>query len=152
SLVTLLYTIGFVGGFVTPTRLDGPPQGAVAAALAGGPGVVGVFAPPPSGVGRAPVQRGAGRVVPPAPGRSTYVLLSSLALMLLFWFWQPVGGVVWSTGDTAGRAVLSAVFGAGWLVVLAATFLINHFDLFGLRQVWLYFRGRPYTRLRFTTP
>jgi protein-S-isoprenylcysteine O-methyltransferase Ste14 len=60
--------------------------------------------------------------------------------------------MVWSIGETAGRAVLYAVFAAGWLVVLASTFFINHFDLFGLRQVWLYFRGRPYTRLRFATP
>jgi protein-S-isoprenylcysteine O-methyltransferase Ste14 len=79
-------------------------------------------------------------------------LLSCLALLLLFRYWRPIGGVVWATGDPVGRAVLYAVFVAGWLVVLAATFLINHFDLFGLRQVWLYFRGRPYTGLRFTAP
>ena len=80
------------------------------------------------------------------------MLFSSLAILLLFRFWQPIGGVVWATSDSSGRAVLYAVYAAGWLVTLVATFLINHFDLFGLRQVWLRFLGRPYTRLLFATP
>jgi protein-S-isoprenylcysteine O-methyltransferase Ste14 len=144
-LVTLLYFVGFVGGFVTPTRLDGPRQGSVAAALAVDLGLIAVFALQHSGMARP-------AFVPEAAERSTYVLLSSLALLLLFWCWRPIGGVVWTTEGTVGRAVLYAVFGAGWLVVLAASALINHFDLFGLRHAWLYFRGRPYTRPRFTTP
>jgi methanethiol S-methyltransferase len=152
GLVTLLYAAGFIGGFATPTRLDGPRQVPFGAALAVDLGLMAVFALQHSGMARPAFKRWWARFVPEAAERSTYVLLSSLALMLLFWSWQPVGGVVWSTGDTAGRAVLYAVFGGGWLVVLASTFQINHFDLFGLRQVWLYFRGRPYTRLRFTTP
>jgi protein-S-isoprenylcysteine O-methyltransferase Ste14 len=152
SLVTLLYTVGFVGGFVTPTRLDGPRQGSVGAALAVDLGLMAVFALQHSGMARPTFKRWSARFVPEAAERSTYVLLSCLALLLLFRYWRPIGGVVWATGDTVARAVLYAVFGAGWLVVLAATFLINHFDLFGLRQVWLYFRGRPYTPLRFTTP
>jgi protein-S-isoprenylcysteine O-methyltransferase Ste14 len=152
SLVTLLYTVGFVGGFVTPTRLDGPRQGSVGAALAVDLGLMAVFALQHSGMARPTFKRWSARFVPEAAERSTYVLLSCLALLLLFRYWRPIGGVVWATGDTVAREVLYAVFGAGWLLVLAATFLINHFDLFGLRQVWLYFRGRPYTRLRFTTP
>ena len=89
----------------------------------------------------------------PAPvERSTYVLFSSLALLLLFWKWEPMGGVVWSVENTAGRLALNALFAAGWLTVLVATFLINHFDLFGLRQVWLHLLGRPYTSLKFRTP
>jgi protein-S-isoprenylcysteine O-methyltransferase Ste14 len=152
GLVTLLYAAGFVGGFATPTRLDGPRQVPLGAALAVDLGLVALFALQHSGMARPAFKRWWARFVPEPAERSTYVLLSSLALMLLFWFWQPVGGVVWSTGDPAGRAALYAAFAAGWLVVLASTFLINHFDLFGLRQVWLYFRGRPYTRLRFATP
>ena len=84
--------------------------------------------------------------------RSTYVLASSLALLLLFWQWRPLGGVVWDVQDPVGRAVLHAGFAFGWLLVLVTTFLINHFDLFGLRQVWLHLRGRPYQPLPFTTP
>jgi protein-S-isoprenylcysteine O-methyltransferase Ste14 len=151
-LVILLYSVGFIGGFVTPTRLDGPRQGSVAAALAVDLGLMAVFALQHSGMARPAFKRWLTRFVPEAAERSTYVLFSNLTLLPLFWFWQPIGGMVWSIGDVAGRAVLYAVFAAGWLVVLASTILINHFDLFGLRQVWLYFRGRPYTRVRFATP
>jgi protein-S-isoprenylcysteine O-methyltransferase Ste14 len=92
------------------------------------------------------------RYVPGPAERSTYVLLSSLALFLIFGLWRPVGGVVWEVDGDAARAAVYAVFAAGWLLVLVATFLINHFDLFGLRQVWLEFRGVPYTPLQFATP
>jgi protein-S-isoprenylcysteine O-methyltransferase Ste14 len=152
GLITLLYTVGFIGGFGTPTRLDGARQVPVGAALAVDLGLIAVFALQHSGMARPGFKRRWMRFVPEAAERSTYVLFSSVALLLLFWLWQPVGGVVWSTGAPAARAALYAVLGAGWLLVLAATFQINHFDLFGLRQVWLYFRGRPYTPLRFTTP
>jgi protein-S-isoprenylcysteine O-methyltransferase Ste14 len=80
------------------------------------------------------------------------VLFSSLALILLFWQWQPLGGSVWAVENVAGRAALYVLFAFGWGLLLFCTFLINHFDLFGLRQVWLYFTGRPYTSLRFVTP
>ena len=92
------------------------------------------------------------RIVPEPAERSTYVLLSSLALVLLFWQWRPMGGVVWSVEDPTGRLVLRGLFGFGWVLLLVCTFLINHFDLFGLRQVWLYLIGKPYARLRFVTP
>jgi protein-S-isoprenylcysteine O-methyltransferase Ste14 len=92
------------------------------------------------------------RIVPPPIERSTYVLLSSAALGLLFWFWRPMGGEVWSVETPALRAVLLGLFAFGWALVLASTILINHFDLFGLRQVWLYLVDRPYERLRFVTP
>jgi protein-S-isoprenylcysteine O-methyltransferase Ste14 len=111
-----------------------------------------VFALQHSGMARPAFKRWSERIIPEVAERSTYVLLSCLALLLLFRYWRPIGGVIWTSGATTGRAVLYTVFGVGWLVVLAATFLINHFDLFGLRQVWLYFRGRPYTPIRFTTP
>jgi protein-S-isoprenylcysteine O-methyltransferase Ste14 len=92
------------------------------------------------------------RIVSPVVERSTYVLLSSAALLLLFWQWRPLGGVVWSVSDPVGRALLWSLFAFGWALVLVSTFLINHFDLFGLRQGWLYFRNRPYTELHFVTP
>jgi protein-S-isoprenylcysteine O-methyltransferase Ste14 len=152
SLVTLLYAVGFVGNFVTPTRLDGPRQGTLGAALAVDLGLLALFALQHSGMARPAFKRWWARFVPEPAERSTYVLLSCLALLLLFRYWRPIGGVIWAVRDPLGRALLYAVSGAGWLIVLAATFLINHFDLFGMRQVWLSFRGRPYTRLGFTTP
>src|SRR5437867_6764840 len=92
------------------------------------------------------------RFVPKALERSTYVLFSSLALILLFWQWRPMGGTVWSVEDPVARVVLRVLFAFGFGLVLVATFLINHFDLFGLRQVWLNLLGRPYRALRFGTP
>src|SRR5262245_62515333 len=93
-----------------------------------------------SGTGRRPIER------------STYVLFSSLALIALFAFWQPLGGSVWDITDPTWRAVMYAAFGFGWGLVLVSTFLINHFDLFGLRQLWLQLVGRADTQLQFGTP
>jgi methanethiol S-methyltransferase len=92
------------------------------------------------------------RVVPPTIERSTYVLCASAALALLMWQWRPLGGQVWTVEYEPARALLYALFGLGWLLVLYATFLINHFDLFGLRQVWLSLLGKPCSRLGFGTP
>ena len=91
-------------------------------------------------------------IIPWAIERSTYVLCASLALLLLFWQWRPIGIEVWSVDNTIARVVLWTWFAAGWATVLTVTFLINHFDLFGLRQVWLPLIGRPYTRVPFRTP
>ena len=152
SLATFLYAVGFIGGFLTPTQLDGPRQGSLAAALAIDGGLLALFALQHSGMARPRFKRWLTRFVPEPAERSTYVLLSSAALVVLFWQWQPLGGVVWEVSGEAVRAAVFAVYAAGWVIVLATTFLINHFDLFGLRQVWLAFRGVPYTPLRFTTP
>jgi protein-S-isoprenylcysteine O-methyltransferase Ste14 len=92
------------------------------------------------------------RVVPAPVERSTYVLFSSLALILLFWKWEPLAGVIWKSTSNSASIAITSLFAIGWLTVLATTCLINHFDLFGLRQVWLYLRGRPYTQLKFRTP
>jgi len=81
--------------------------------------------------------------------RSTYVLFSNVAMILLFWLWQPLGGEVWTVENPAARALIYGVYALGWLIVLVSTFLIDHFDLFGLRQVWLHLRGREYTHPRF---
>lgn len=151
-LATFLYTIGFVAGFATPTRLDGPADGPVAAAMAIDLGLLALFALQHSGMARPGFKRWLTRFVPAAAERATYVLLSSLALAALFALWRPVGGVVWEVRGEVARAAGFALAAAGWLTVLATTFLIHHFDLFGLRQAWLHFRGRPYTPVRFATP
>jgi len=91
-------------------------------------------------------------VIPAAAERSTYVLASSLALLLLFSQWRPLGGEIWNVQNEIGRALLYGGFAFGWLLVLVTTFVINHFDLFGLRQVWLHFRGQPQRPLQFVTP
>jgi protein-S-isoprenylcysteine O-methyltransferase Ste14 len=151
TLATLVYLAGFVGGMLTPTQLDGPREGSLTAALVTDLGLLVLFALQHSGMARPGFKRWLTRFVPGPAERSTYCLLSSAALFLLFWLWQPIGGTVWDVPDSA-RPALYAVFAAGWVVVLAMSFLINHFDLFGLRQVWLEFRGVPYTALVFKTP
>jgi protein-S-isoprenylcysteine O-methyltransferase Ste14 len=152
SLPTFVYLAGFIGGLLTPTQLDRPRQGSLAAALAIDAGLLLLFAVQHSGMARPAFKRWLTRFVPGPAERSTYVLLSCAALLVLFWQWRPLGGVVWEVTGEAARAAVTAVYVAGWLAVLGTTFLINHFDLFGLRQVWLAFRGVPYTALRFATP
>jgi protein-S-isoprenylcysteine O-methyltransferase Ste14 len=149
---TYLYAIGFVGNVLVPKSIDSARSGSLATALAVDLGLLLLFAVQHSVMARPAFKRRWTRIVPPAAERSTYVLFSSLALILLFALWQPIGGVVWNVENTVGRAALYAACAFGWLLVLVSTFLINHFDLFGLRQVWLHFRNQPYTPLRFRTP
>src|SRR6185369_12351991 len=149
---TFLYAVGFIGNFGVPSRLDGAPRGTLATALAIDAGLLALFAMQHSIMARKWFKDGWTRIVPEPIERSTYVLFSSAALILLMWQWRPIGGVVWSVQDPTARIVFLALFGFGWALVLVCTFLINHFDLFGLRQVWLYLIGREYTPLKFATP
>jgi protein-S-isoprenylcysteine O-methyltransferase Ste14 len=151
-LVTYLYAIGFVGNLFVPKSLDSAPTAPLATALLINAGLLAIFAVQHSVMARPWFKRLVTRVVAPAAERSTYVLASSLALILLFWQWSPLGGVIWNIDNPAGRAAMYIAFAFGWLLVLVTTFLINHFDLFGLRQVWLHLRGREYQGLRFVTP
>src|SRR5262245_32363993 len=150
--VTFLYAAGFVGNLVVPKSLDGAPVGPLGTSLLINLGLLGLFAVQHSVMARPAFKRMWTRIVPEPVERSTYVLASSLALILLFWQWQPLGGVVWDVEAPVGRALLPAGFAFGWLLVLVTTFLINHFDLFGLRQVWFHLRGEPYRPLAFKTP
>ena len=149
---TFLYAIGFIGNFAVPRTLDGTPNGPLAVAFAIDVALLTLFAVQHSMMARKWFKDWWTRIVPRPLERSTYVLFSSVALILLFWQWRPLGGVVWSIEDPVGRVVLRALFAFGFALVLVSTFLINHFDLFGLRQVWLYLLGRPYSALQFGTP
>ncbi len=151
-LATFLYAVAFIGNFSVPTRLDGPAVGSFGSALGVNLGLLSLFAVQHSLMARKWFKDAWTQIVPAAAERSTYVLFSSLALILLFWLWRPMGGVIWSVESPLGRYLAYGLFASGWALLLFCTFLINHFDLFGLRQVWLNLRGRPYTGLSFVTP
>jgi protein-S-isoprenylcysteine O-methyltransferase Ste14 len=148
---TLLYAIGFLGNFGVPKSIDAGREGSVAAALSIDSALLALFALQHSIMARPWFKRAWTRLVPEPAERSTYVLFSSAALLLMFWQWRPIGGVIWNL-DGVGAAVMWALYAVGLAVVLLSTFLINHFDLFGLRQVSLYLAGRKYTPLAFRTP
>lgn len=149
---TFLYAIGFIGNFLVPKSIDSPAVVPWTEALLINLLLLGVFAIQHSVMARPGFKRWFTRFVPQAAERSTYVLLSSLALILLFWQWQPLGGVIWDMSHPVGQTTLYSLYALGWTLVLVSAFLINHFDLFGLRQVWLQLIGKPYTSLKFVTP
>jgi methanethiol S-methyltransferase len=147
-----LYAIGFIGGFGTPTTLDGVPDRPLSEALLIDLGLLAAFAIQHSVMARPAFKRWWTRIVPESAERSTYVLFSSLALVALFVHWEPIGGVVWQASEGVVRTAVFGVYAFGWLLLLYTTFLIDHFDLFGLAQVWRNFRGSQYQPPRFHTP
>ena len=151
-LGVFLYAIAWVGNLGVPNALDAAPRVPLHEALATNIALLTVFTLQHSLMARRSFKERWTKIVPKPAERSTYVLFTNLALMLMFWQWQPIGGALWSIELPAMKALVYTLFALGWLLVLLSTFLINHFDLFGLRQVWLYFRGREYTPLPFKTP
>jgi methanethiol S-methyltransferase len=151
-LGTFLYAVCFIGNFGVPRTLDGVASGPLGVSFAIDAGLLALFAVQHSVMARKWFKDWWTRIVPKPIERSTYVLFSSLALILLFAQWRPLGGVIWSVDDATGRLVLRGLFAFGWGLVLVSTFMINHFDLFGLRQVWLYLLGKPDQGVRFATP
>ena len=130
---TFLYAIGFIGNFGMPKTMDSGAQGPAMQALAINTIMLGIFAFQHSLMARQSFKRALTKVIPEPAERSTYVLMSSLALILLFWQWQPMGGVIWDVGNPIARIATMGLYMSGILIVLISTFLINHFDLIGLR-------------------
>lgn len=146
--MTFLAAMGFVGNLVVPVSLDMEPGAGstpFGRALTINLLLLTIFAAQHSGMARQRFKNWARRLVPEPLERSTYVLASCAALLVLFTGWQPLGGEVWQVEDVAGRMVLYALFALGWMMVLLGTFLTDHLDFFGLRQAWSWFRGRAYT-------
>jgi methanethiol S-methyltransferase len=148
--VTFLYSIAFVENVYLPKTIDSGVSGSTGAALLADAVLLGIFAVQHSGMARPGFKKVWARLVPPSIERSTYVLITSLLLALIYWKWQPIPAIVWDVAGSARRMALIAVSVVGWLIVLTSTFMINHFDLFGLRQVYLRMQNRPYTHLQFT--
>jgi protein-S-isoprenylcysteine O-methyltransferase Ste14 len=147
-----LYGIGFIGGFLTPTSLDSVPISTVGHALTVDLSLLAAFALQHSGMARPGFKAWWKRIVPEAAERSTYVLLSSLALAALYVFWEPIGGIVWSVPEGIARNLVLGLYLFGWLLLLYTTFLIDHFDLFGLKQVWRRLSNKAYRAPVFRTP
>jgi methanethiol S-methyltransferase len=149
---TFLYLAAFLGNLLPEGSMDSPASGPFGQALLIDSLLVSVFALQHSIMARPKFKELWTRFVAEPIERSTYVMASNLALILLIWQWRPVGGLIWDVQDPVGRVAFQGLLVVGLLIVLIATFLINHFDLFGLRQVWYYLRGKSYAPLAFTTP
>ena len=144
-LASFLYAIGFVGNVGVPKSIDSPGDAGFAAALVADVLLLGIFAVQHSVMARPAFKKVWTKVVPRCVERATYVLLSSLLLLLLFWQWRDLPAVVWDVGNASARSVVWALFWLGWLVVLLSTFMISHLDLLGLRQVMLDLQGKAYS-------
>ena len=149
GVAALLYLICFVGNIVVPKTIDSAPVVALVLAVMVDLILVGLFAFQHSVMARPGFKQRWTRIVPKPAERSTYVLITALVLALLFWQWQPIPGVVWNVENAVGKGLLQGLFWLGWVILFASTFMINHFDLFGLRQVYLRLKGQPYRPVPF---
>ena len=153
TLVALLYLIGFTGNLVVPKSIDsGTAGGPLLQSVTVDILLIGLFALQHSVMARPDFKRWWTRFVPPAVERSTYVLLASLALLFLYWQWRPIPALVWSVQNPAAAAVLDGIFWLGWVVLVASTFLLSHFELFGLSQVFARLFGQAPAPAKFRTP
>jgi protein-S-isoprenylcysteine O-methyltransferase Ste14 len=150
-LLTYAYMAGFVGNLLVPISIDSTPSDALSGVVVD-IALMGLFALQHSIMARPWFKRRWTQFVPQPIERSTYVLLSCVALFLLMWQWRSINAVLWDVQQPLGRALLWGLFAAGWVLVPAVSLMINHFDLFGTRQVWLFWKRRPYAELPFKTP
>ncbi len=139
---TICYAIGFVGNWIVPKSIDSGTPGPLLTSLLINAGLLSIFVVQHTVMARPAFKRWWTRVIPAAIERSTFVIAASASLLVIFGFWQPAPGTVWRVENGVGAGVLTAVSLAGWATVFLSSFVINHFDLFGLRQVWVRFRGR----------
>jgi methanethiol S-methyltransferase len=151
-LLTFLYAIGFVANVFVPKSIDSGGGEFSLTSLLIDSLLLGLFAIQHSVMARQGFKKQWTKVVPRPIERSTYVLLASLCLILLYWLWRPMTGIIWNVENPAGRWILLAFCALGWLTVLGSTALISHAELFGLRQVSDYMRGQPHTPIGFKTP
>jgi methanethiol S-methyltransferase len=151
-LGTFLYAVGFIGNIVVPKSIDGEPAVSVPVAILVNAVLLMLFALQHSIMARSGFKKWVTSFIAAAAERSTYVIASNIALIVMFTFWQPVGGVVWHIEDPVGQYILYFIFGLGWLIVFISTFLLDHFDLFGLKQIWHNLKGETYSSVSFRTP
>ena len=150
--VVSVWALAFLGNFLPSGSIDSTPRSAWPLALVVNLGLLVLFALQHSIMARPWFKREWTKIVPEPVERSTYMLFSCVALGLLIYVWQPLGGVIWNVESSLPRGVIYALYFGGWLTIIGSSHLINHYDLFGLRQVWLYYQGQPYTHLPFKTP
>lgn len=150
ALAALLYLIAFVGDFLVPRTANSESPGAWTTAIPVNLGLLLLFGIQHSVMARQSFKRWIDGVVPQKIERSTYVLVSAAVLAMLLAFWQPVGGELWRVSNPLATGAIYTVFGLGWLLALVSTFLTDHFDFFGLRQVYLHLIDEPYTDVGFT--
>ena len=151
-LLVALYAVGFVGNMFVPKSIDSGPEVPFGQALLINIALIGLFGLQHSVMAREGFKKLWTKVIPEPIERSTYVLIASLVLSLLFWQWRPLPTVLWNIENALGRLILLWLFFGGWLFMFISTIMIGHFDLFGVRQVYLYLRGKPYTYEGFGTP
>lgn len=152
SMGTIVYIVGFVSGLIVPKNINSESESSVVLALLIDGALLSLFALQHSIMARPAFKSWWTKIIPEPIERSTYTLFSSLCLLLLFWQWQPVGGIIWQVESETAKILLLSLCLLGFGIVLISTILLNHFDLFGLRQVWLNFTGKKYEHLPFKTP
>jgi protein-S-isoprenylcysteine O-methyltransferase Ste14 len=150
-LVTFLYAIGFVADVLVPKSINSGPAGPVETAVMVNVALLSLFAIQHTGMARRTFKKFWTKIVAPPIERSTYVLFSCAVLGLMYWQWQPIPMVIWDVQNTTARAAIMGLYAVGWVIVLLASFMVSHFDLFGMRQVWLHLQQKSYGEMSFRT-